>query len=240
MEAGGYTIVGHNGYIVEDGKESIIDGARRYCEGPSPYVSLYCKGYLDTCTVLAKRDALLAVGGFDESLPNAQDFELWLRVLKEPQTKFLVFDEVLSRYHVMPGSIMSHTERRLSCSLEIAMRFAPYIAAHSGHPIKSLWLRILAVYYEAAQTYFRQKAFPLLLLICMRLPIRILFGTLKYYLAKQIHQYPFEMIVTQWPLSQQRAAISIALYVWIGGASLSYLYQFRDLAGDILATVGLK
>jgi teichuronic acid biosynthesis glycosyltransferase TuaG len=64
MEMGGYALVAHNGYRIEDGKKSIIDGAQRYHEGPSPYISLYRKGYLDTCTVVARREVLLEAGGF--------------------------------------------------------------------------------------------------------------------------------------------------------------------------------
>jgi teichuronic acid biosynthesis glycosyltransferase TuaG len=224
MEAGGYTLVAHNGIIVEDGSESIIDGARRYHEGPSPYVSLYRKGYLDTCTVVARRDALLATGGFDESLPNAQDFELWLRVLKDPQIKFLVFDEVLSRYHVIPGSIMSHTERRLSCCLDIAGRFAPSLSGHSSSPLKNLWFRIIAVYFEAAQVYLARKELPLLVFLCLRLPISLAVKTLEYF----------------FPSPPKIGPVSVmALYVWVGGALAAYLYQFRDMAGSILRAIGL-
>jgi teichuronic acid biosynthesis glycosyltransferase TuaG len=224
MEDGGYTLVGHNGYIVEDGKESIIDGARRYHEGASPYVSLYRKGYLDTCTVVARRDALLAAGGFDESLQNAQDFDLWLRVLKDPQTKFLVFDEILSRYHVVPGSIMSHTERRLSCCLDIAGRFAPSLSHHSSSPLKSLWFRIIAVYYEAAQVYLARKELPRLAFLCLRLPLSLLARTLEYALPKLVKPSPISVF---------------ALYIWVGGTLAAYLYQFRDMADSILRAIGL-
>jgi len=225
MEAEGYTLVAHNGYIVkEDGKESIINSARRYHEGASPYVSLYRKGYLDTCTVVARRDALLATGGFDESLPNAQDFELWLRVLTNPETKFLVFDEVLSRYHVRPGSIMSHTERRLSCCLDIAGRFARNLSGHSDRPLKSLWFRIIAVYFEAAQVYLARKELPLLVFLCLRLPISLTVKTLEYFFQSPPKIGPVSVM---------------ALYVWVGGVLAAYLFQFRDMAGSILRAIGL-
>jgi teichuronic acid biosynthesis glycosyltransferase TuaG len=224
MNSGNYTLVGHNGFIVENGQESIIDGAGRFREGPSPYVSLYKKGYLDTCTIVANRDALIAAGGFDESLPNAQDFDLWLRVLEKPETKFLVFDDVLSRYHVTPGSIMSHTERRLSCCLDIAGRFAASLRAHSGTPLKGLWFRILAVYFEAAQTYLARKDYPLLVFLCLRLPISFAVRTLAYILPTAPKPGPIAVV---------------ALYVWIGGALTAYLYQYRDMADSILRAIGI-
>jgi teichuronic acid biosynthesis glycosyltransferase TuaG len=225
MEAESYTLVAHNGYRVEGGKESIINGAARYHEGASPYVSLYRKGYLDTCTVVARKDALLAAGGFDESLLNAQDFELWLRLLQKPENKFLVFDEVLSRYHVLHGSIMSHTERRLSCCLDIAGRFAPSLAQHSSSPLKDLWFRILAIYFEAAQTYLARKAFPILIFLCLRLPISLVIRTLEYVFSSAPKPGP---------------AGVVAFYLWIGGTLGAYLYQYRDMAGSILRAVGLS
>ena len=83
MTEGGYVLTAHNSVsVAPDGTETLNDCAARFREGPDPYVTLYRKGYLDTCTVLAKRDAVLAVGGFDETLPNAQDFELWLKLLR--------------------------------------------------------------------------------------------------------------------------------------------------------------
>lgn len=224
MEAGSYTLVAHNGYSVDDGKESIIDGARRYHEGASPYVSLYRKGYLDTCTVVARKDALLAAGGFDENLPNAQDFELWLRVLKDPLTNFLVFDEVLSRYHILPGSIMSHTESRLSCCLDIAGRFAPSLSHYSSRPLNSLWFRIIAVYFEAAQTYLARREFPLLVFLCLRLPMSLTVKTLEYL----------------YPTPSKLGPVAVmSLYIWAGGALAAYLYQFRDMASSILMAIGL-
>jgi teichuronic acid biosynthesis glycosyltransferase TuaG len=224
MEDGDYTLVGHNGLIVEDGKESIIDGARRYNEGASPYVSLYRKGYLDTCTVVACREDIVAAGGFDENLLNAQDFDLWLRVLINPQNKFLVFDEILSRYHVLPGSIMSHTERRLSCCLDIAGRIAPSLSQHSNRPLQDLWFRIIAVYFEAAQTYLARRELPLLVFLCLRLPISLVVRTLAHVLFA----VPIPVSVAV-----------VALYVWVSGILVVYLYQYSDMADSILRAIGL-
>ena len=157
MEGGNYVLVAHNGWIVEDGRQVLNDCARRFGEGPDPFVALYRKGYLDTCTVLARRHAVLGAGGFDETLANAQDFELWLAMLREPGAEFLVFDQALSRYHITPGGIMSHTARRLACCLEIAGRYAPDLKARPGSALGGLWFRVLAVHHEAVRAYWRER-----------------------------------------------------------------------------------
>ncbi|OHC75543.1 MAG: hypothetical protein A3G18_09280 [Rhodospirillales bacterium RIFCSPLOWO2_12_FULL_58_28] len=180
IEDGHYLLVAHNGLIVENGKESLIDGARRFREGGAPFVSLYRKGYLDTCTVVTRRDAVIAAGGFDPTLKNGQDFEMWLALLKQPGTRFLVFDEPLSRYHVTPGGIMSNTERRLACCLKIAGRYAPDLKKHPGSAIYSLWFRIFAVHYEAVQVYVKQRKFTALLVLLLKLPFLLFSMTVAF------------------------------------------------------------
>jgi len=184
MESGDYRLVAHNGWIVEDGEESLIDGARRFREGAQPFVSLYRKGYLDTCTVVTRRDAVLEAGGFDDGLRNGQDFEMWLALLKDPDAKFLVFDEPLSRYYVTPDSIMSHTGRRLSCCLEIAGRYAPDLKNHPGSAIASLWYRIAAVHYEAIQVYRRRKKPLAILITLLKLPFHMICLTLYFMIVQ--------------------------------------------------------
>ena len=101
-------LVAHDGWFVGDDGETLIACAQRFREERDPFVTLYRKGYIATCSVVARRDAVLAEG-FDESLPNAQDFELWLAMLREPGTRFLVFDDPLVRYHPSKSGITSHT-----------------------------------------------------------------------------------------------------------------------------------
>ena len=154
MAAGGHRLVAHNGWIVApDGHATLNDCAARFREPRDPFVTLYRKGYIDTCTVVCERGAVIAAGGFDEALPNAQDFELWLALLREPGTPFTVFEAPLARYHLTGGSIMSHTQRRLDCCLVVAERFAPDLRRRPGSMAASLVFRIASVHWEAAQVY---------------------------------------------------------------------------------------
>ncbi len=142
--------VAHDCWQVRDGAETPIDCAIRFRAGrASPFAALYRRGFIVTATVVARRDAVLAAGGFDPSLPNAQDFELWLAMLKKPGARFEVFGDRLSRYHITSGSIMSHIDRRRRCCMEIARRYAPELKRHPGSALASLWFRTAAVHYEA-------------------------------------------------------------------------------------------
>ncbi len=149
LEQTGATIVAHDGWIVEDGRQTLNACARRFAEGPDPLVTLYRKGIIDTCSVVARREAVLAAGGFDETLPNAHDFELWLAMLSQPGATFRVFDEPLVHYHVQPGGIMSHTDRRLRCGIVIARRHASSMVGRPGGRLGNLAYRLTAIHREA-------------------------------------------------------------------------------------------
>ncbi len=126
---------------------------KRFRESPYPFVGLYRKGYIPSCSVVARRDAVVAAGGFDPGLRNAQDFDLWLTMLRQPGTPFLVFGEPLLRYHPGPGGIMSHTSRRLRCGMAIAVRYFPDLKSRPGSALMSLWYRIAALHGEAVSAY---------------------------------------------------------------------------------------
>ncbi|CCQ75474.1 glycosyltransferase family 2 protein [Magnetospira sp. QH-2] len=174
MAAGGYVLVAHNGWIVDGESRDLNDCAARFNEPRDPYRTLYRKGYIDTCTVVATRDAVLAVGGFDESLPNAQDFDLWLNMLKDPKARFLVFDEPLSLYYITPNSIMSNTERRLSCTLRVAYRYREAVRKRSGPIPSDLWYRIIAIHLETILVYRSRGAMVPLMRTLLRLPWRLI------------------------------------------------------------------
>lgn len=145
-------LVAHNYTAVSpDGTESRVDCHARFQSGPDAFVTLYRKGFLATSTLVARRDLVIAAGGFDEALGNAQDFELWLTVLAAADRRFTVFDAALTRYHVTAGSVTTNTRRRLQCGLEIARRFAPILRGRRGGVYRNLWYRTLAIHFEAFQ-----------------------------------------------------------------------------------------
>ncbi len=150
MEQDDYALVAHDYIDIRNDNEVHIDCVKGFRSGTDAYVQLYLKGYIASISVIVKRDAILAAGGFDESLRNAQDFDMWLAILRNPRHKFTVFNEPLARYSHTPGSIMSHTDRRISCCTKIALRYLPAIKARNQSALKNLWLRMFFIYYEAS------------------------------------------------------------------------------------------
>ncbi len=232
MEGTDHLLVAHNGWIIEDGKKTLIDGARRFSEGGDPFHSLYRKGYIDTCTVVARRDAVIAAGGFDETLPNAQDFDLWLAMCREPGATFEIFDEVLSRYYVTPSGIMSHTARRLECCLEIALRHAPALTRHPGSALASLWYRIAAVHYEAMAAYRSRGRTGMAMITLVELPVQLLILTAAFLSGRRSLENN--------DMNDDGKLLPIALWGWVFIILAAYLYQYRDLIGPILNTLGFE
>lgn len=183
LEGSNYVLVAHD-YLTGDGAETRHHHCeRRFQNGADPFVGLYRRGYIPSCSVVARRDAVVAAGGFDQGLRNAQDFDLWLAILKEPGTPFLVFGDTLLRYHVMPGSIMSHTERRLRCGLEIAVRYFPDLKTRPGSALMSLWFRVIALHGEAVRAHGAKGKLGRALLTAGLLPVHMLTTTLACFFA---------------------------------------------------------
>jgi glycosyltransferase involved in cell wall biosynthesis len=179
--AGDAVLVAHDSFEIEDGAETRLECARRFdSAAAAPYAGLYRRGFIDTSTVVAKRDTVIAAGGFDVTLANGQDFELWLAMLQRPGTNFQVFGAALSKYHRIPGSIMTYIERRRVCCIAIARRYAPALKAHPGSALASLWFRILAVHLEAATAHRNTGHILAACLAVAKTPLVLIFATFGY------------------------------------------------------------
>ncbi len=182
LEGGDYVLVAHDYWTGEDKEAQHHDCERRFRDAGDPFIGLYRKGYIPSCSVVARRDAVLRAGGFDPGLRNAQDFDLWLAILRNPECRFMVFGEPLLRYHPSPGSIMSYTQRRLKCGLEIAVRYFPDLRSRPGSALMSLWFRITALHLEAALAYRTRGDMGRLLWTLGRLPFSLLLMTFQCHL----------------------------------------------------------
>lgn len=192
--------------------EIIFDCARHWRGVADPFLALFKRGFVATSTVVARRDAIIAAGGFEESLRAAQDYDLWLRLAATGS--FAVFPGALTRYHINPHGITSNVERRRLCSLAVLVRNAPALRGRRG-----AWLAVLArtaiIQYEAASAHgnFAKEI--------LRAPLTVL-----WVLGQVLPLFG----------APQRARVSQAWpFVWLAGATLAYLWQFGDMVGPILS-----
>lgn len=146
-------LVSHNFHCIEAGKETLIDCARRLPQDSDPYTVLFRGNFISTSSVVARRKAVIAAGGFDESLPSAQDYELWLSMANASKAKFRIFADALTRYHVIGNSISSDIETRRRCALSILGGQLEPMHRRRRFPLLSTWLRTLLIARETFGAY---------------------------------------------------------------------------------------
>jgi len=73
-------------------------------EGEVTFTSLVRLSCVVMVSVLARRDALLRAGLFDDRLRSCEDFDMWLRCVKNG-SRIIYHDEILVRYRRRPDSL---------------------------------------------------------------------------------------------------------------------------------------
>lgn len=88
--------------------------------------ALLAENVVGTSTVVARRDAILAVEGFDTTLRSASDWELWLRLALNGAIAY--GNSATTAYLMRPGSITSKALPRLEAMGEIIDRYEEAVA----------------------------------------------------------------------------------------------------------------
>jgi glycosyltransferase involved in cell wall biosynthesis len=133
-------------------------------EGPVTFLELVnADRSLITSGVIVRRDLVLEVGLFDESLRNAQDFDLWLRLARHG-AKLAYHRHVLLMYRSRPDSlsgdaINSHQrELRVFDKIEQSYEFTPAERAEVSAVIRN---RRALLKYELGKLYLTPGDFVL-------------------------------------------------------------------------------
>lgn len=98
----------------------IADYYTTHCpyEGRQVWVNLLRQNFIPTPTVLTRRDVLNDVGLFDETLPVAEDLDLWIRISRKYSVRFS--REVLVRFHEREGSLMKEfSSKNMELTMEV-------------------------------------------------------------------------------------------------------------------------
>lgn len=94
--------------------------ARGFTRLNAPRSTLLGRNLVGTSTVMVRRDAFLAVGGFDPSLPSSEDWDLWLSLAGHGPVSWS--PEVTTEYLLRPGSLTAARDRRITAMTMIAQR----------------------------------------------------------------------------------------------------------------------
>lgn len=226
IEEGDFDLVAHDFVAHQDGVDLRVEASRYFSRTDAPLTELYIRGYIPSITVVVRRDLATTVTGFDVTLPNAQDFDLWLAMLLQPGVRFTVFDEPLARYRQGPTGIMSHTERRLSCCLRIARRYAPQFS------MRAHLTRILAVHKEAMVAHVTNSKW----IAASLIPIRALLALIVEPMTTVFITNGDDI---REPQIRRKLIIGVST-LWVLVMMTLYIAQFGNIFGAVLRVLGIQ
>jgi glycosyltransferase involved in cell wall biosynthesis len=97
-------------------------------QGPELYGALLAANFIGTSSVVVRRTAILATGGFDESLKNSDDRDMWFRLARDGCT-FGFLDAVLHDYRWHEGNVTRRGQRRFPSVLKVLEAQWPHVSA---------------------------------------------------------------------------------------------------------------
>ncbi|MBI2236361.1 MAG: asparagine synthase (glutamine-hydrolyzing) [Magnetospirillum sp.] len=201
--------------------EGVMDCARHFRQAADPHAALFVRGFVATSTVVARREAVLAAGGFDERLRSGQDYALWLAIAGS--RRFTVFAGALTRYHITAGSITSQADRRRECNMAIIRRHLPALRARRGWrtAVTAGLTRLAVVHYESLAAHRAARRWGRMAAVLAALPVN-----LAETLAAVAPPVP-------------PGRLALLLWLWIAAMATAYLWQFQELAGPVLRVLGI-
>jgi len=123
-------------YKVIDEKGNVLAHRRLSTDGRELATSLMHNNPICHGSVLMRKEAVEAVGLYDENLRYAQDYDLWLRMLRKGYS-FFVIPEFLYRYRISPKSVAKLYLQRRYAAL-IKMRQAEKCKNTASNSFKNL------------------------------------------------------------------------------------------------------
>ncbi len=122
--------------------------------GGDALAQLYAENVVGTSTVIARTDMLRAIGGFDEAMPSAEDWELWLRLAARAPVG--CHPAVLADYLMhRPGNLTGQMDRRIAGMRLIGARFRAQARAQARSAGRIMDARILTAAAELADAQHR-------------------------------------------------------------------------------------
>ena len=125
LEQSGADLVCHSErWRDEDGREKIVHYSSLFDSTLPPGIALLRHNAFSTSAVTVRRARLLELGDrpFDEEIPSAEDYDLWIRLVCLPGFRVSFLDEPLGVYLVRGGSESSRVQRRHAALLQIGRR----------------------------------------------------------------------------------------------------------------------
>ena len=116
-------------FINNNNKKSVISKKLKLFKNSKFDIKSYCynSNIFSTSAVTCKKDLLIKFGKFDKKLPNAQDYDLWLKLL--PYINLFIIEKNLGTYFQRKSNITSRPYyKRILSELKICFRYKKYVS----------------------------------------------------------------------------------------------------------------
>ena len=150
-------LVCHSQIAIDRSKETLMDPSKFFNNKINPFLSIYRENSLYTSALTIKKSVLYQAGLFDNILPSAQDYDLWLRLGLINKIKMGFIEDPLSIWVVREGNISFNVERRLQCMLEISRKYYAELKKVSKVPLIERMRFEGRVYSTAGLMFLRRK-----------------------------------------------------------------------------------
>lgn len=140
--------LGYSDFRTINAQGVVLRGHRKRQHGGHVVAPLFASIFIHTSCVVARRDAILDAGGFDDRMEANEDYDLWLRLsLKHP---FVSIPEPLCLRRSHNGSLSRNGNvRNLSLKAELLNRF--YECHGNGIPVDMARRRLAKTFYTAGR-----------------------------------------------------------------------------------------
>ncbi len=146
------------GFICSEADVVTLDGKLMYTlkrgwGNKENFESLFNENFIPVLTVLMRRKCYEQIGGFDENLIAAEDYDYWLRLAQVYQFKFL--DAPLAKWRMTPNSTSKNIQQMFEGHLQLS-RKKKIIA---NVPYLKVIIRRSKFCLEYAEQYKQKKQF---------------------------------------------------------------------------------
>ena len=130
-----------------------VSGRSKPCCGGQVTERLFCSSFVHVPTVVCRRQVLLDAGGFDESLPVCEDYDLWLRLSVDHSFGLIEEPLALRRLH---GNRLSKSRmsRNLTVKASVLKRFHAGDRSRGKISREKAMKRLSKVYFAAGKAAF--------------------------------------------------------------------------------------
>lgn len=175
------TMILHDEYLVDLRGQQTIVHLHSYYEPDHPlFLQIYRGNFISTSCVVVRKEAVITAGGFNDRLPSAQDWDLWLRMA--PIAKLVCIPIPLEKYVLRGGSVSTDVMERYHCIISISHYYLKQVESCVGRTKAfSVYMRrILMCHYEALKASCEYSELIWIPYFMFRMPIELIRAYVKW------------------------------------------------------------